>query len=761
MAKSFYPSAEGEQSGLFEMPEAEGHSQAAASDQHQGSLFDENDGVWWHSSGWWNRRASDDSTWGRTWSSWHSSNWSESNDDGKWWYTPKGWVWGKNLSEGVNYAVKHDWFTLDGAFCAWWQEQAEEGSERDSWKGRESSSKEGDEGLNEKEPRWNGSEVEGGESKTEGRKFSGKEKVPEHDGTISMRDYQRRVKIWQATSAISPEFQAGRLLERLSGDAWKAAETLEVHQLKSANGVEALLRHLWDEMEPLEYLRVFQTLSFFYDQFHRARGQEMTQYDTAFRTQCQRLAEAQSPLEGRAKAYWFLKKAGLSDDLRRQVVSSAGGVYDYSRLRAALVAIVPQVRRHDSEDAGKKDHSSQARGRSPGGRPHRVHAVLDEANDGEDHGDGGDGSDLDEHEGCQAEELEMEAEVLLTAAARKRAQFTKGRGFEKSRSESPQSRQKRIDDMKKRMPCAACKAAGKLVYGHWHSDSVCPEYHKKKNEEKTVSKPVFVVSQPGNGDESEDDEDEAYIIHMILMATAEKLRVESACLALTDTACARSVAGQAWADAALNYMVAHGVSFYVVDDWQPFRFGDGPRTQARYALVVPVAMTDGGKPVLFRISVVKEDVPLLLSARALKAVGTVLDMASDTYVFKKLGASKPMVFTSTGHIGFELFTHLPRACDLLEIDWEAFLESNEEVKFYEGDLNAEDRKIKNDPTNNPGPSKRVSGNKVRFNDHPEIKWFESEEFGDETSGVFESDQAQHIAKSSPFAYTVDPNHAGG
>ena len=104
------------------------------------------------------------------------------------------------------------------------------------------------------------------------RGYSGKEHVPEHDGIITMREYERRVKIFQSTSSIAEEFQAGRLLERLQGEAWRAAETLEVSQLKCKGGVRLLLQHLWDELEPLEYLRVFNTLSYFYDSFHRLRG---------------------------------------------------------------------------------------------------------------------------------------------------------------------------------------------------------------------------------------------------------------------------------------------------------------------------------------------------------------------------------------------------------------------------------------------------------------------------------------------------------
>lgn len=311
----------------------------------------------------------------------------------------------------------------------------------------------------------------------------------------SMKD----VKIFQITSSIAEEFQAGRLLERLQGEAWRAAETLEVSQLKCKGGVRLLLSHLWDELEPLEYLRVFNTLSYFYDSFHRLRGQEMTQYDTAFRTQCQRLAEAQSPLEGRAKAFWFLRKAGISDELRRQVVSSAGGVYDYQKLRSALVAIVPQVRRQDGDhqQEERKQQAGYVRGRGNGTpRANKVHAVLDEQD--EDYG-GSEHGEEDPLEGMsEAEGLELEAEVLLTAAARKRAEHSRNRGF--NRSESPQARERRIADMKKRIPCAACRSNGKLVYGHWHSDPSCPYYKPKSDgnaSASSASKSVFVVTQPG------------------------------------------------------------------------------------------------------------------------------------------------------------------------------------------------------------------------------------------------------------------------
>ena len=119
---------------------------------------------------------------------------------------------------------------------------------------------------------------DGRSSKVSGDKPNrGKDHIPEHDGTLSMREYERRVKLFQATTAINVQYQGGRLVEKLRGEAWNAVETLDMSRLRSKDGVEVLLAHLWRELEPLEYLRVMNTLSFFFKTFKRHRGQELFQ----------------------------------------------------------------------------------------------------------------------------------------------------------------------------------------------------------------------------------------------------------------------------------------------------------------------------------------------------------------------------------------------------------------------------------------------------------------------------------------------------
>ena len=54
---------------------------------------------------------------------------------------------------------------------------------------------------------------------------------------------------------------------------------------------------------------MFNILSEFFQTFKRAKGQQFTAYDTAFRSQIQRLEECGTVLEGTVKAYFFLEKA--------------------------------------------------------------------------------------------------------------------------------------------------------------------------------------------------------------------------------------------------------------------------------------------------------------------------------------------------------------------------------------------------------------------------------------------------------------------
>ncbi|CAE7260901.1 RE1 [Symbiodinium sp. KB8] len=288
---------------------------------------------------------------------------------------------------------------------------------------------------------------------------------------------------------------AQKLMEKLSGQAWMATESLDLADLKHPEGVQRLLAHLWQELEPLEHLRTFTTLSEFYNDFRRSSGQEFVEFDMQFRAHLKRLEEVGAKLEGLNVAYWFLEKSGLSSDLRKQVVAAASGEYDYPKLRKALTAIVPKVRKEDDNHPTPSRPSFNRQWKPRKNATRQVNTAVEDEEQMED--------GVGERDEVGPEELEGELEILLTQAPRKRSEIERAKGF--SKPESAQAREARIREMKSRMPCSACKAQGRTSFGHSHGDPECP-FRKGGSGDKdhNKDKSVLAVVEEELSDSDED-----------------------------------------------------------------------------------------------------------------------------------------------------------------------------------------------------------------------------------------------------------------
>ena len=131
---------------------------------------------------------------------------------------------------------------------------------------------------------------------------TGKDHVPEYSRGTPMREYQRRVRLFESSTGIDPSCRAQKLMEKLTGQAWMATESLDLDYIKHPDGVKRLLQHLWQELEPLEYLRTFTTLTEFYRGFKRTPGMEYITYDMEFRAHLKRLEETGAKIEGLTQA---------------------------------------------------------------------------------------------------------------------------------------------------------------------------------------------------------------------------------------------------------------------------------------------------------------------------------------------------------------------------------------------------------------------------------------------------------------------------
>lgn len=545
------------------------------------------------------------------------------------------------------------------------------------------------------------SEIEAGDelsskkaARTSREPKTGKEVVPGWDGTsTSFRDYKRRVSLFLATTGIDEEYRGGRLVEQLTSTAWRATETLDMSLLRAADGVDVLLTHLQNEIEPVEHLKVFGTLAAFFKNFRRERGQEFIEFDTSFRVQCQKLEEVGAGLTGLIKSYWFLECAAISEDLRKQVISAAQGSYQYEKLRAALIAIVPRVKKESNEE-GNRAHRFNAQNRkasphpnryppkSDKAGPHQVNVVGEDADPGQDDGEEHEPNDEQESD-TPPEEMELQAQIMMTEAARKRASIEKARGYSKPKpKENGDERQKRISQMKSNMACSACRAHGRVVFGHWHQDPECPFYNKDKDKGKS-SAGVFAVQT-----DDEDDSDDVFTpdVNSVLMTIAKddtKEPWKKIDIALSDTCCSRTVAGSPWMARCLRRLWNHGIMFYVVKEKQAFKFGPGPKKWSTSAVIIPTSLHDPDRRVYLRISVVKDDVPLLVSHRALTDLGAVLNLPEHSMELGTLGKKYPLLQTRSGHVGFPIWDYemetMMKQCD--DDLWMHCCENDDEIKL--------------------------------------------------------------------------------
>ena len=124
-------------------------------------------------------------------------------------------------------------------------------------------------------------------------------------------------------------------------------------------------------------------------------------------------------------------------------------------------------------------------------------------------------------------------------------------------------------------------------------------------------------------------------------------------VAYVDTACAKSVGGQANADKLVEFCKEHNWPHLVIEEREPFRFGPGKRIWSQKALIIVVVW--GGVTIAIKFCIVEPDVPFLVSKFVFKRLGSVLDLDDNELRLKRLnGAVEPLYDLVTGHVGVEL-----------------------------------------------------------------------------------------------------------
>ncbi|CAE7525074.1 RE2, partial [Symbiodinium sp. CCMP2456] len=184
--------------------------------------------------------------------------------------------------------------------------------------------------------------------------------------------------------------------------------------------------------------------------------------------------------------------------------------------------------------------------------------------------------------------------------------------------------EERLKKLKSKSFCASCGRKG-----HWHKDVECPNYSGGGN---GGEKPVRAVE----------------VCHHV-PAEVMTLKYEGeALVGITDTACAKSVAGTGWLQRYSDLANEIGEKVNLVKECEAFRFGTGKIHYS--AFNVKIRFVLGTKLVSLKVSVINGDVPLLMSKRSLAQLGMIYDVARNVADFSVVGLKDfALLQTTSGH----------------------------------------------------------------------------------------------------------------
>ncbi|CAE7477908.1 unnamed protein product, partial [Symbiodinium microadriaticum] len=237
-----------------------------------------------------------------------------------------------------------------------------------------------------------------------------------------------------------------------------------------------------------------------------------------------------------------------------------------------------------------------------------------------------DEDELDYYDGEGIPEEVAVAYATYQSAKDKYKEQAKSRGYQGDRAagggrerggQGPgTSREDKVRLMKARSYCMSC---GKK--GHWHKDPECPNKAGAKEVEMCHHVPaeVYALKHEGN---------------MLL--------------GITDTACAKSVAGTVWLQQYSDCVEQSQGKPELIRESEAFKFGTGKVHHSAFHVLVRFKL--GDKVIEMKTSIINGDIPLLLSKSALAQLGMVYDVAENRADFTKVGLNQfPLVTTSSGH----------------------------------------------------------------------------------------------------------------
>ena len=429
------------------------------------------------------------------------------------------------------------------------------------------------------------------------------------DVGTTARSYLRQVEAWRRMTRLPAEQQGLVLYQNLSGRAWVAAEELSVDKLSARNGVQYLIKWISGRYLDLEITRIGKAFSEFFRKLRRKAGQSIREYNAEYDRLHARLREVGCSLPEDCAAWLYVDRLQLEEAAELNLLASVGNVYSLHRLQKAAVI----------QDRGLRKPWEGANTRSK--KAHHAHLTGHEETNSTD-------SEADNDEDDGIPEEVAQAYVTYQSAKQRYKDQQKSRGYvgDPGKNGGPEGRDEKLKLMKARSFCSGCGRRG-----HWHRDAECPK--NKPGSMSGVTKPDVKEVSMCN----------------ILPAEIYATKYEgTALLGITDTACARTVAGTQWLQQYTDSLARVGGKPQLHKECEAYRFGTGKVHYSTFYVVLGFEL--GSKIVQVRTSIINGDVPLLLSKGVLSKLGMIYDVEQGRADFSRVGLKGfELQVTSSGH----------------------------------------------------------------------------------------------------------------
>ncbi|CAE7483963.1 unnamed protein product, partial [Symbiodinium necroappetens] len=386
--------------------------------------------------------------------------------------------------------------------------------------------------------------------------------------------------------------QALLLYQHLSGRAWVESEELSVESLSGPDGLQVFRDWIQERYQEVEVSKIAETLTTFFRKLRRQPSQTVREFNSSFDRAHSRLLEIGCKLPEVAKAWAYMSSLGLTSSEELSLLASVGNEYNTVRLQRAAVLHERSLR---PPWQPKKPFDPKL------GKPTGIRGAyltgIDEETDGasvagpEDPGDEG-----------MSEETAFELHEAFVAQETAKQRYTER--------------------------------------GHWHKDPECPLNRGAQSSNKPPPAKNVHVTDAVTGDASDGS--------VVQVAFEVGVEPSGQLLAITDTACSKSVAGQSWLNDYLKAARASGTEVQLIDSQDDFRFGASKLFRSTFTATIMIRV--GHRSFLVRASVVHGEVPLLLSRSVLSGLGMIYDVEDSKADFKHLNIhGHNLSSTDSGH----------------------------------------------------------------------------------------------------------------